>query len=476
MTIEKGATPEAQERRIDELLGELSLDEKIFMLSGHGFIEADRRGTACRYCARALRHRRRQRAARHPAAATSWTVPRGVGHGRAPPASPSPWPGAPASTWSSSAASATPSAGSSAPTARNLFGGVCINLLRHPAWGRAQETYGEDPFLLGEMGAALTRGVQHHNVVATPKHFACQQHGERPLHRGRGGRRARRCARSTCRTSRSCLDAGAGAVMSRLQPGERPRTAVTAAPCSPTILKGDWGFEGHVYSDFVMGCRGARRLRPPGLDVEAPDTIHFGREAASTAVRRGRGAGARASTTPCGACCGACSAPCSAAEDPETLLGRVGHRLRALTWRWRGRPPEKSLVLLKQRRTCCRWSPKRVRGTLLVVGALADVPNLGDHGSSRVFPPSRGDAAGRPAREPAPPGWEVVYEAGDDARRALRERAAADFDAVIVVAGYTYEDEGEYIPGAAWGTPEGPDQDDRGRPARPRPWAGSRRR
>ena len=42
------------------------------------------------------------------------------------------------------------------------FGGVCVNLLRHPAWGRAQETYGEDPHLLGEMGAALTRGVQEH--------------------------------------------------------------------------------------------------------------------------------------------------------------------------------------------------------------------------------------------------------------------------------------------------------------------------
>ena len=52
------------------------------------------------------------------------------------------------------------------------FGGVCVNLLRHPAWGRAQETYGEDPHLLGEMGAALTRGVQEH-VLACVKHFAC---------------------------------------------------------------------------------------------------------------------------------------------------------------------------------------------------------------------------------------------------------------------------------------------------------------
>ena len=32
----------------------------------------------------------------------------------------------------------------------NLFGGVCINLLRHPAWGRAQETYGEESFHNGE--------------------------------------------------------------------------------------------------------------------------------------------------------------------------------------------------------------------------------------------------------------------------------------------------------------------------------------
>jgi beta-glucosidase len=35
----------------------------------------------------------------------------------------------------------------------NLSGAVCVNLLRHPGWGRAQETYGEDPYLVGEMGA-----------------------------------------------------------------------------------------------------------------------------------------------------------------------------------------------------------------------------------------------------------------------------------------------------------------------------------
>ena len=54
----------------------------------------------------------------------------------------------------------------------DLYGGVCVNVLRHPAWGRAQETYGEDPHHVGEMGAALTRGVQRH-AMACVKHFAC---------------------------------------------------------------------------------------------------------------------------------------------------------------------------------------------------------------------------------------------------------------------------------------------------------------
>src|SRR3954447_19666894 len=53
-----------------------------------------------------------------------------------------------------------------------FFGGVCVNLLRHPAWGRAQETYGEEPVLLGAMGAALARGAQRH-VMSCIRHFAC---------------------------------------------------------------------------------------------------------------------------------------------------------------------------------------------------------------------------------------------------------------------------------------------------------------
>ena len=46
----------------------------------------------------------------------------------------------------------------------------CMNMLRHPCWGRAQETYGEDPFHLGRLASAMTVGVQQH-VAACAKHF-----------------------------------------------------------------------------------------------------------------------------------------------------------------------------------------------------------------------------------------------------------------------------------------------------------------
>ena len=54
----------------------------------------------------------------------------------------------------------------------NYWGGLCLNIVRHPSMGRAEETYGEDPWLTGEMGAAILTAVQRHNVMACAKHFA----------------------------------------------------------------------------------------------------------------------------------------------------------------------------------------------------------------------------------------------------------------------------------------------------------------
>jgi beta-glucosidase len=62
-----------------------------------------------------------------------------------------------------------------------------INIDRDPRWGRGQETYGEDPFLTGQIGSAFVRGLQGSNpeylkTVATPKHFAVHSGPESERH------------------------------------------------------------------------------------------------------------------------------------------------------------------------------------------------------------------------------------------------------------------------------------------------------
>ena len=46
----------------------------------------------------------------------------------------------------------------------------CMNLLRHPYWGRAQETYGEDPYHIGRLSSAMVVGIQEH-IAANAKHY-----------------------------------------------------------------------------------------------------------------------------------------------------------------------------------------------------------------------------------------------------------------------------------------------------------------
>jgi beta-glucosidase len=129
-----------------------------------------------------------------------------------------------------------------------------VNIFRDPRWGRGQETYGEDPFLTGRIGAAFVRGLQgddprHPKLVATPKHFAVHS-GPEALRHHFDARVSERDLRETYLPAfRDCvIEAGALSVM-----GAYNRT--NGEPCcgSPTllgqILRREWGFTGYVVSD-----------------------------------------------------------------------------------------------------------------------------------------------------------------------------------------------------------------------------------
>ena len=128
-----------------------------------------------------------------------------------------------------------------------------VNIFRDPRWGRGQETFGEDPYLTGELGVAMVRGLQgedprHLKAAACAKHFAVHSGPEHERH-GFDARPTPKDLRETYLPAfEKLVRAGVEAVM-----GAYNRTL--GEPCCGSTfllrdtLRGQWGFKGHVVSD-----------------------------------------------------------------------------------------------------------------------------------------------------------------------------------------------------------------------------------
>jgi beta-glucosidase len=315
----------------------------------------------------------------------------------------------------------------------NFYGGVCINVPRHPGWGRAQETFGEDQFLLGVMGASMVRGVQRH-VMACAKHLACNSIEEARFFVD---------VKIDERTLREvylphfkrCVDAGVACVMSAYN-------QVNGEFCGHNahllreILKRDWGFGGFVMSDFVYGVRDGEKGVTGGLDMEMPKRWKFG-PGLLRKVKRG-------------------VVPESMLDEAVTrIVGRkaafagvgeggydaakvacAAHRQLALE------VARKAIVLLKNDGGALPLNAGAT-GKIAVIGRLADRANIGDKGSSQVKPP-RVITPLEGIHELAGASVEVVYEEGKDLGKA--RSAASGVDAAVVVVGLDHRDEGEFLP------------------------------
>jgi beta-glucosidase len=309
-----------------------------------------------------------------------------------------------------------------------FFGGVCINLLRHPAWGRAQETYGEDPFLLGEMGAALTRGVQRHGM-ACAKHYALNS-----IENARFKVDVKISPRALHEVYlphfKRVVEEGVASVMSAYN-------SVNGEWCGQNkilltdILKNLWGFDGFVVTDFIFGMRDPAKAVLAGQDIEMPFQMQYHQyfkpliegeqvplEQVDDAVRRILRQQLRL---------------LHPGDYPPELLGHQDHRALALE------AARKSIVLLQNTGNIL---PLKNQQPLAVIGRLAAVPNTGDDGSSDTRPEYvitllNGIKAG--FSDPT----QVVYEEGTDLVRV--KTAAHKAEVVVLVVGYDHEDEGEFL-------------------------------
>jgi beta-glucosidase len=128
-----------------------------------------------------------------------------------------------------------------------------VNIFRDPRWGRGQETFGEDPFLTGELGAAMVRGLQgdhaHYlKTAACAKHYAVHSGPEQARH-GFDARPSLKDLHETYLPAfQKLVQSGVEAVM-----GAYNRVLGEPA-CSSRLLiggllRGEWKFAGHFVSD-----------------------------------------------------------------------------------------------------------------------------------------------------------------------------------------------------------------------------------
>lgn len=255
----------------------------------------------------------------------------------------------------------------------NYFAGVCINLVRNPRWGRTQETYGEDPCLLGEFGATLTKSVQEEGMIACPKHFALNSIEDLRFYVD-----VKIDDKSLYEVYlphfKKCIDAGALSIMGAYNRYEESYCCESKKLLSD-ILRREWGFDGFVMSDFVWGCHNTENCLRAGLDVEMMFTMQYSSGKIKKCLKKGQINEEhldRAVNNILGVLIR--QVP-QIKERSMDVVGCQAHRELALEI------AEKGMVLLKNDGVL----PLSAEESVLVGGPYVNEANIGDWGSSRVF-------------------------------------------------------------------------------------------
>ena len=148
-----------------------------------------------------------------------------------------------------------------------------INIFRDPRWGRGMETYGEDPFLTGQLGMAVVRGLQGPSKADVLKAHACAKHFA--VHSGPEWNRHSYNAEVTERDLRETYLPAFKDLVTKADVQEVmiAYNRFRGEPCGAsdylinTILRGEWGYKGLVVSD----CWAVSDFYEPGRHGFSPD-------------------------------------------------------------------------------------------------------------------------------------------------------------------------------------------------------------
>jgi len=253
------------EQRLRDLLGRMTLDEKVSMLAGAGWMDTvaiPRLGIPS------------IKMADGPMGIRSWLGSSAItsGPGAKPTFSSTAFPAgiAVAATWDPELAQAEGQVIGQEMKAigRNMILGPTVNIQRVPLWGRNFEGYGEDPYLAGRMGVSYIKGVQSEGVIATVKHFVANNE-EFERHRIDESIEERALQEIYFPAFKAAVqEGGVWSVMSAYN-------KVNGTYCAENeyllkdVLKNGWGFRGFVVSDWGSTYSTPGTVNA-GMDLEMP--------------------------------------------------------------------------------------------------------------------------------------------------------------------------------------------------------------
>lgn len=138
----------------------------------------------------------------------------------------------------------------------NIGYGPVLDIAREPRWSRMEETFGEDPVLTSRLGVAFMEGMQGKaqndgkHLFSTLKHFAAYGIPEAGQNGARANIGIRQLFSDYLPPFKKAVEAGAGTIMTSYN-------SIDGIPCTAhsyllnDVLRGEWGFDGFVYSDLT---------------------------------------------------------------------------------------------------------------------------------------------------------------------------------------------------------------------------------
>jgi beta-glucosidase len=305
--------------------------------------------------------------------------------------------------------------------AHSLLEAPDINLTRVPQNGRTFETYGEDPFLAGQLSAADIRGIQGRGIIAEVKHFTAnnQETNRFTVDERIDERTLQEIYLPAFETS--VKQGRAGTVMCAY-PKVNGLFACENPPLLQNVLRDQWGFDGFVQSDFgATHSTAASALA--GEDLEMP-TGQFFDSAMRDAIQSGQVSEpvidrmiARRYAVMIRF--GLFDRPLTLSPIPVETDGVIARQIA-----------EQGTVLLKNDAAQLPLDAARTR-SVAVIGPFAGAARTGGGGSSHVVPLYTVDPA-TGIKNHLPPGAAVTSNNGSDVTAAAALAKQADVAVVMV--------------------------------------------